>query len=88
MTIQQQLDRPKEDIDQKSSALANCKGIEFHQDNNIPHQSIVIHQKLRELGQEVLMHLPYGLNFEVSDNHLLRSMANDLAGKDLTSRET
>ena len=46
----QQLDRLKEAIAQKRPALANRRGIVFHQDNARPHTSIVIRQKLRKLG--------------------------------------
>ena len=83
----QQLDRLKEAIDQKRPALANRRGIVFHQDNARPHTSIVTRQKLRELGWEVLMHPPYSPDLAPSDYHLFLSMANDLAGEKLTSRE-
>ncbi|GFX84056.1 histone-lysine N-methyltransferase SETMAR [Trichonephila clavipes] len=55
----QQLDRLKLAIDQKRTELANRSGAVFDQDNPRPHTSVVIRQKLWELGREVLMHPPY-----------------------------
>jgi len=83
----QQLDRLKEAIAQKRPALANRRGIVFHQDNARPHTSIVTRQKLRELGWEVLMHPPYSPDLAPSDYHLFLSMANDFAGEKFASRE-
>ncbi|GFW10386.1 hypothetical protein TNCV_5097371 [Trichonephila clavipes] len=46
----QQLDRLKLAIDQKWLELANRKGVAFHQDNARSHTSLVIRQKIWELG--------------------------------------
>ncbi|XP_039305170.1 histone-lysine N-methyltransferase SETMAR-like [Solenopsis invicta] len=54
----QQLDHLEEAIAQKWPALANRRGIVFHQDNARPHTSIVTRQKLWELGWKVLMYPP------------------------------
>jgi len=81
----QQLDRLKETIAQKRPALANRRGIVFHQDNARPHTSIVTHQKLWELGWKVLMHPPYNPDLIPSDYHLFLSMANNFAGKKFVS---
>ncbi|XP_011069195.1 PREDICTED: histone-lysine N-methyltransferase SETMAR-like [Acromyrmex echinatior] len=83
----QQLDRLKEVIAQKRPALANRRGIVFHQDNTRPHTSIVTRQKLRELGWEVFMHPPYTPDLAPSDYHLFLSMVNDFAGEKFSSRE-
>lgn len=79
--------RLKETIDQKRPALANRRGIVFHQDNTRPRTSIVTRQKLRELGWEVLTHPLYSPDLASNDYYLFLSMANDLAGEKLTSRE-
>jgi len=76
----QQLDRLKEAIAQKWPALANRRGIVFHQDNARPHTSIVS-QKLRELDWEALMHPLYSPDLAPSDYHLFLSMANNLLMK-------
>ena len=83
----QQWDRLKEAIAQKRPALANRRGIVFHQDNARPHTSIMTRQKLRELGWEVLMHPPYSPDLAPSDYHLFLSMANEFAGENFASRE-
>ena len=83
----QQLDCLKEAIAQKRPALANRRGIVFHQGNARSHTSIVTRQKLRELGWEVLMHPPYSLDLAPSDYHLFLSMANDFADEKFASRE-
>ncbi|GFW87652.1 hypothetical protein TNCV_4486171 [Trichonephila clavipes] len=54
----QQLERLKLVIDQKWPALANRRGVVFHQDNATPHTSLVARQKLWEIGRKVLrLHL-------------------------------
>ncbi|GFY23151.1 putative DD34D transposase [Trichonephila clavipes] len=50
----QQLDSLKLAIDQKRPELASSRGEDFLQDNARPHTSVMIRQKLWELGWEVL----------------------------------
>ncbi|GFW04476.1 histone-lysine N-methyltransferase SETMAR [Trichonephila clavipes] len=54
----QQLDHLKLAIDQKSPEKVNKRGVAFRQDNAMPYTSLVTHQKLWDLGWEVLMHPP------------------------------
>jgi len=44
-------------------------------------------QKLRELGWEVLMHLPYSPDIAPLDYHLFRSLQNSFNGVKLVSKE-
>ncbi|GFU52258.1 putative DD34D transposase [Trichonephila clavipes] len=69
----QQLDRLKLVTDQKRPALANRRGVVFHQDNVRPHMSVVIRQKLWKLGWKVLMHPPYIPDQAPNDYHLFFS---------------
>jgi histone-lysine N-methyltransferase SETMAR len=65
----------------------NRKGVVFHHDNARPHTSITTQQKLRELGWEVLMHLPYSSDIAPSNHHLFRSMQNSLHNVKFNSKE-
>ena len=76
-----QLDQLKLVIDKKRSALANRKGVIFHQDNARPHVSIRTQEKLRELGWDILIHPSYSPDLVPSDYHLFRSLQNTLNGK-------
>ncbi|GFT58819.1 histone-lysine N-methyltransferase SETMAR [Trichonephila clavipes] len=82
-----QLDRLKLAINQKWPELANTRGIVFHQDNDRPHMPAVTHQKLRELGWEVLMHLPYSPNLAQSNYHLFLEFQNFPSDKNLGSKK-
>ncbi|XP_020715242.1 uncharacterized protein LOC101457564 isoform X1 [Ceratitis capitata] len=84
----QQLERLKEAIVDKRPDLANSRGILLHQDNHKPHTTIATHQKLRELGWEVLIHPHFSPDLAPSDYHLFPSMANYLDGEELASRES
>ncbi|GFW03580.1 transposase [Trichonephila clavipes] len=83
----QQLDRFKLATDQKRPNLANRRGVVFHQDNPTPHTSVVIRQKLWELGWEVLMHPPYSPDLAPSDCYLFLALQNFLSDEKLGSRE-
>ncbi|GFS68994.1 histone-lysine N-methyltransferase SETMAR [Trichonephila clavipes] len=83
----QQLDHLKLEIDQKRPKLAHRKGVVFHQDNARPHTSVVTHQKLWELGWEVLMHPPDSLDLTPKDYHLFLALQNFLSDKNFGSRE-
>ncbi|GFS77241.1 mariner Mos1 transposase [Trichonephila clavipes] len=82
----QQLDRLKLTIYQKRPELAN-RSVMFHQDNTRPYTSVVIRQKLWELGWEVLMHSPYSQDIAPSDYHLFLALQSFLSDKKLGSRE-
>ncbi|GFX83512.1 histone-lysine N-methyltransferase SETMAR [Trichonephila clavipes] len=83
----QQLDYSKLAIDQKRPELDNRRGVVFHQDNAMPHTSVVTHQKLSELGWEVLIHAPYSPDLAPRDYHFLLALQNFLSGNKLGSRE-
>ncbi|GFU70060.1 histone-lysine N-methyltransferase SETMAR [Trichonephila clavipes] len=74
-------------IDQKRPELTNRRGFVFHQNNARPHTSVVTHQKLWELGWEVLMHPPYSPGLAPSDYHLFLALQNFLSDKKLRSSE-
>ena len=62
-----QLDSLNESIIQKCPELVNCKGVVFHHDNMRPHTSLITHQKLLELGWDVLPHPPYSPDLALSN---------------------
>ena len=53
----------------------------FHQHNTRPHVSLMIRQKLLQLGWEVLIHPPYSPDTAPLDFHLLQSLQNFVNGK-------
>ena len=55
----EQLQRLQQAIERKRPELINRRDIVFHHDNARLHTSLMTRQKLRELGWEILMHLPY-----------------------------
>ncbi|GFY17368.1 histone-lysine N-methyltransferase SETMAR [Trichonephila clavipes] len=73
--------------DQKRLELANRRDVVFHQDNAIPHTSVVTHQKLWVLGWKVLMHPPYSTGLAPNDYHLFLALPNFQSDKRLGSRE-
>lgn len=81
----QQLVKLNEAITKKRPALANRKGIVFHQDNARPHVAMATQQKLIELNWEVLDHPPYSPDIAPSDYYLFRSLQNFLNEKKFTS---
>ncbi|GFT03867.1 histone-lysine N-methyltransferase SETMAR [Trichonephila clavipes] len=83
----QQLDRLKLVIDQKRPELANRRGVEFHQDNETPHMSVVTRQKLWELVWKVLMHPPYRPGLSPNDYHFFLALQNFQIDKKLGSRK-
>lgn len=68
----QQLTHLQEAIDQKRPELANRKGVVL---------------KLRELGWDILMHLPCSPDIAPSDYHLFLSLQNSLGGLKFNSKE-
>ena len=84
----QQLDRLNPALMQKRPSLINRGRIVFHQDNARPHTSLVMRQKLRDLGWEVLLHPPYSPDLAPSDYHLFLFMANKLGSRKLATRES
>ena len=83
----QQLMRLKQAIKKKRPELISKKAVVFHHDNARPHISLVIRQKLRYLGWEVLMSPPYSPNLAPSDCHLFRSLKNSLNRVKLAAKE-
>ena len=62
--------------------MANRKGVVHQHDDAKPYTSLVTHQKLLELGWDVLSHPPYSPDIAPSDYHFLFcSMQNFLNGK-------
>ncbi|GFX75200.1 histone-lysine N-methyltransferase SETMAR [Trichonephila clavipes] len=82
----QQLDRLKPANDQKRPDLVNKRDV-FPQDNATPHTSVVTHQRLWELGWEILMHPPYSPELDPNDCYLFLALQNFLSDKKLGSRE-
>ncbi|GFX78241.1 histone-lysine N-methyltransferase SETMAR [Trichonephila clavipes] len=83
----QRLNHLKLATDQKRPEWANRGGVVYHQDNATPHTSVVTHQKLWELGWEVVMHPPYSPDLAPNDYHLFLSLQTFLSDKKLGSRE-
>ncbi|GFV73252.1 transposase [Trichonephila clavipes] len=67
--------------------MANRRGVVFHQDNATPHTSVVTHQKLWEVGREVLMHPPYSPDLAPNYYSLFLALQNFLSDKKLGPRE-
>ena len=82
-----QLDQLKATLDKKSPELVNRKLIMFHQDNARLHVSLMMRQKLLQLGGEVLIHPPYSTDIAPSDFHVFWSLQNSLNGKNFNSLE-
>ena len=76
-----QLAKLSDALQEKRPELADHKGVVFQHDNSKSHTSLVTHQKLLELGWDVLSHPPYSPDLTPSDYHLFRSMQNSLNGK-------
>ncbi|KAG6799391.1 transposase [Apis mellifera caucasica] len=70
---------------QLKKSSPNRKGVVFHHNNARPHTSLVIRQKLLELGWDVLPHPPYSPDFAPSDYFLFRSLQNSLNGKNFNN---
>ncbi|GFX17385.1 histone-lysine N-methyltransferase SETMAR [Trichonephila clavipes] len=83
----QQLGRLKVVTDKKWPALANRRGVAFHQDNATSHTSLVTPQKLWELGWKVLMHPPHSPDLAPNDYYLFLALQNFQNDKKLESRE-
>ncbi|GFT56413.1 histone-lysine N-methyltransferase SETMAR [Trichonephila clavipes] len=75
----QQMDRLKLSIAQKQPELKNRSGVVIYQGNARLHTSVLIRQKLWELGSEHLMHPPYSPDLTPSDYHLFLSLKNFLS---------
>ncbi|GFX01645.1 mariner Mos1 transposase [Trichonephila clavipes] len=69
------------------SELINRKGVVFHQDNAIPHISLVTRQKLLQLEWDTMPHPPYSPDLAPSDYYLFLSFQNFSDGKTFTSNE-
>ncbi len=75
----QQLDRLQLALIEKRPALVNRKWVILQHDNARPHSARMTQQKIRDLGWEVLPHLPYSPNIAPSDYHLFRSLQHFLS---------
>ena len=73
-----QLDRLATSFAQKRP---NVSHVRFLHDNARPHTARGTREKLLELGWEILVHPPYSPDLAPSDDHLFRSLSNDMAGK-------
>ncbi|GFV58644.1 hypothetical protein TNCV_53921 [Trichonephila clavipes] len=62
-----QLDRMKPVVDQKWPGLANRRDVVFYPDNARHDTSIVTHQKIQELGWEILKNPSYSPRLAASD---------------------
>lgn len=82
----EQLTRLEAAIKQKRPALANRKGIVFHQDNARPHTAKITRQKLKEFNWELMPHPAHSPDLAPSDYHLFRSLQNFLNGKKFNDR--
>ena len=67
--------------------MINRKDVILHQNNARRHTSLVIRQKLRELGWELLMHPPYSPDLAPPDYYLFLSLHNSLNGKTFDNDE-
>ncbi|KAF7381282.1 hypothetical protein HZH68_016157 [Vespula germanica] len=74
----QQLDKLSEAVQEKRPELENRKDIVLQHDNAKPHTSLVIRQKLLELGWDVMSHSSYSPDLTPSDYYLFRSTQNSL----------
>ena len=76
-----QLDQLKATLNEKHPELVTRKLIIFHQDNARPHVSLMIRQKLLQLGWEVLIPPAYLPDTAPSNFCLFWSLPNYLNGK-------
>lgn len=65
----------------KRPALVNRKEVILQHDNARPHVARLTHQKMRELGWEVLPHPPYSPDIAPSDYRLFCPLQKYLSGK-------
>lgn len=77
----QQLERLREVLKAKRSALVNRGRIVFHQDNARPHTAKVTQMKIKGFDWDILQHPPYSPDISPSDFHLFRSLQHFLVGK-------
>ena len=66
-------------------ALVNRKGPVLLHNNSQPHVTQSVLQKLKELGYEVLPHLPYSP--DLSPTHFFKHLDNFLQGKDFHNQQ-
>ena len=82
-----QLDRVSVALRQKQPALANRKGVVFHQDNARPHTAKITRETLARLQWEILPHPPYSPDLAPSDYHLFLALDNHMRNRQFQTRE-
>ena len=80
-----QLNQLKAVLNEKCPKLVNRTCMVFHQDNARPHVSLIISQKLLQLGWEVLIYRPHLPDIVPSEFHLFWSLQNSLDEKNFNS---
>ena len=81
-----QLRKVSEAIKLKMPAVANRKGVIFHQDNARPHTAKMTLEVIKELGWELLPHPPYFPDLAPSDYHLFLSLDNFMRNRQHKTR--
>jgi [histone H3]-lysine36 N-dimethyltransferase SETMAR len=82
-----QIDEMHEKLRQKQPELANRKCPILLHDNARPHVSIIVRQKLHELGYETLDHPPYSPDLSPTDYHLFKYLDNFFRKKTFKSHD-
>lgn len=81
-----QLNRVSVALSQKQPALANRKGVVFHQDNARPHTARITQETLARLQWELLPHPPYSPDLAPSDYHLFLALDNHMRNRVFQNR--
>lgn len=76
-----QLERVQASLIESHPALVNRKGVILLHDNARPHVAKMVHEKIVQLGWEVLAHPAYSPDLAPTDYHLFRALQNHLHGK-------
>lgn len=83
-----QLEKVQQVLKKKQPSLVNRKRVAYLHDNARPHVARETHQKLTDLGWEVLPHPPYSPDVAPTDYHLFRSLDNFMRGKSCSDRNS
>ncbi|XP_047122427.1 histone-lysine N-methyltransferase SETMAR-like isoform X1 [Hydra vulgaris] len=82
-----QLNRVSVVLHQKQAALANRKGVVFHQDNARPHTAKITRETLARLQWEILPHPSYSPDLAPSDYYLFLALDNHMRNRQFQNRE-